>query len=279
MLQFLSRDLGRTPTVFLVGAGPGDPDLLTVRALRLLQTARVLVYDRLVGAEILDLVPPQAVRIYVGKASRHHTMTQGAINQLLLELADRHGEVVRLKGGDPFVFGRGSEEAEFLVRRGVRCEVVPGVTAAAGCAAEAGIPLTHRGLATGVRFVTGHARDDEELELDWDRLADPDTTVVVYMGLGTVGRVSERLIASGLPPDTPAAAIASGTTPRRQLCITTLAALAADVAQAELRAPVLLVIGRVVTMARVLGKPDAAERTKAEAAGAFEPPMDVVRYA
>lgn len=260
--MFHARDREPAPnaaTVHLVGAGPGDPDLLTIKALRLLHQAEVVVYDRLVGRAVLDLVPPGTPRYYVGKATRDHAVGQDDINALLLHLARAHRVVVRLKGGDPFIFGRGSEEAAYLVRHGVRCEVVPGITAAAGCAAEAGIPLTHRGLATGVRFVTGHAQDDAELDLDWTCLADPLTTLVVYMGLATAARVSERLIAAGLPPDTPAAAIASGTTPRRRVCLSTLAGLPERIAGADLEAPVLLLIGRVVALAHVLGPSGAMD--------------------
>jgi uroporphyrin-III C-methyltransferase len=241
-----------TPKVYLVGAGPGDPDLLTVKAARLLREAEVVVHDRLVGAGVLDLVPPAALRVYVGKATQAHAVPQDEINAMLLDLAHAYRRVVRLKGGDPFVFGRGSEEAEYLLRRGVACEVVPGITAAAGCAAAAGIPLTHRGLAMGVQFVTGHARDGAELDLDWERLADPAMTTVVYMGLATAARVSARLIACGLSPATPAAAISNGTTPRQRVCLTTLGALPAEIERAGLPAPVLLVIGRVVELAGIL---------------------------
>ncbi|MDH3596001.1 MAG: uroporphyrinogen-III C-methyltransferase [Rhodospirillales bacterium] len=241
------------PVVHLVGAGPGDPDLLTVKALRLLQGAEVVVYDRLVAPAILELIPPGAARIYVGKADRRHTLPQDEINALLVKLARTGHGVVRLKGGDPFVFGRGSEEAEHLARHGIAFEIVPGVTAASGCTAGFGIPLTHRGLASGVRFVTGHCRDDGELELNWASLADPDTTLVVYMGLATLPKISRRLIEAGLPPDTPAAAIAKGTTPGQTLCRGTLANLPAKTAGTTLKAPVLIVIGRVVTMAEVLG--------------------------
>ncbi len=243
----------RVPKVFLVGAGPGDPDLLTVKAARLLREAHVVVHDRLVADAILDLVSPAARRIYVGKATHRHPVPQERINEMLAELARSHGCVVRLKGGDPFVFGRGSEEAEYLVRRGIACEVVPGITAAAGCAASAGIPLTHRGLATGVQFITGHARDDGELDLDWERLADPVMTKVVYMGLATVVRVSGHLIGCGLPPETPAAAISNGTTERQRVCVTTLGKLPDAIEHAGLCSPVLLIIGRVVELAPVLG--------------------------
>ena len=241
------------PVVHLVGAGPGDPDLLTVKALRLLQGAEVVVYDRLVAPAILELIPPGAARIYVGKADRRHTLPQDEINALLVKLALSGHRVVRLKGGDPFVFGRGSEEAEHLAQQGIAFEVVPGVTAASGCAAGFGIPLTHRGLASGVRFVTGHCRDGQTLALNWASLADPDTTLVIYMGLTTLPEISRRLIEAGLPPDTPAAAIAGGTMPRQTLCRGTLADLPAKAAARTLEAPVLIVVGRVVALAEVLG--------------------------
>jgi uroporphyrin-III C-methyltransferase/precorrin-2 dehydrogenase/sirohydrochlorin ferrochelatase/uroporphyrin-III C-methyltransferase len=240
------------PLVHLVGAGPGDPDLLTVKALRLLQGAEVVVYDRLVSPAILELIPAGATRVYVGKATGRHTLPQDEINALLVKLSRSGRRVVRLKGGDPFVFGRGSEEAEHLARHDIASEIVPGVTAASGCTAGFGIPLTHRGLANGVRFVTGHCRENGELDLNWDSLADPDTTLVIYMGLATLPKISRRLIAAGLPPDTPAAAIASGTTPGQTLCRGTLADLPGKTAGTMLKAPVLIVIGRVVAMADVL---------------------------
>jgi len=239
--------------VYLVGAGPGDPELLTVKAVRLLREADAVVYDRLISPEVMELVPPGATRIYVGKANRQHTMSQDGINELLARLACTGRRVVRLKGGDPFIFGRGSEEAEYLARRGIPFEVVPGVTAAAGCAAAVGIPLTHRGLATGVRFVTGHCREDADLDLNWHCLADPDTTIVAHMALANLPQISRELIAAGLSPSTPAAAIASGTLPSQQLCRATLADLPARVAAAGLKPPVLTVIGRVAALADVLG--------------------------
>lgn len=234
------------PQVYLVGAGPGDPELLTLKAARILGQAEAVVYDRLVGADVLDLVPVGATRIYVGKARGAHHLSQPEINELLVRLARPDRLVVRLKGGDPFIFGRGCEEAEHLKAHGIPFAVVPGVTAAAGCAAAAGIPLTHRGFATGVRFVTGHCCSEPELPLNWASLADPDTTLVVYMGLARLGATCARLIEHGLPADTPAAAIASGTTPEQNTVRTTLAALPGEVAEARLEAPVLIVIGRVV---------------------------------
>ncbi len=238
--------------VYLVGAGPGDPELLTVKALRLLSQAEVIVYDRLVSAEVLDLAPRGAARLFVGKATGCHTLPQAEINRLLVDIARSGKRVVRLKGGDPFVFGRGSEEAQYLAAHGIPFEVVPGITAAAGCSASAKIPLTHRGLATGVRFITGHGRDDCELDLDWRGLADPDTTLVIYMGLGRMAQICAKLMEAGLAPTTPAAAISEGTTPRQRIVLSTIADLCRQVEAAALAAPVLFVIGRVVDVASAL---------------------------
>jgi uroporphyrin-III C-methyltransferase len=234
------------PWVYLVGAGPGDPELLTRKAERVLGRADAVVYDRLVGDGILALVPRGAMQIFVGKASADHHLSQDEINDLLVRLARPGRVVVRLKGGDPFIFGRGSEEAAYLARHGVPFAIVPGITAAAGCAAAAGIPLTHRGLATGVRFLTGHCRADTGLDLDWRSLADPDTTLVVYMGLANLPQIASRLITAGLPAETRAAAIASGTLPEQKVFATTLGELPGAVEAAALAAPVLIVIGRVV---------------------------------
>lgn len=235
--------------VYLVGAGPGDPDLLTVRAARLLREAEVLVYDRLISPAILELVPAGTMRIYVGKAAANHHYSQEETNDLLVALARAGHKVVRLKGGDPFVFGRGSEEALHLARHGVPFEVVPGITAAAGCCASFGIPLTHRGLAKGVRFVTGHCRNNGELDLNWDSLADPDTTLVLYMAMANLAEISRKLRAAGLCPLTPAAAVANGTLPDQQIVCGSLADLPDRVAAMGLQAPVLVVVGRVVSLA------------------------------
>lgn len=247
MRQSESREpeLG-VPTVTLVGAGPGDVELLTVRAVRRLQSAEVVVYDRLVSRDILDLIPKGTARIYAGKASGDHARPQDDTNDLLVKLAHAGHRVVRLKGGDPLVFGRGSEEALHLARHGVDCEIVPGVTAAAGCAASLGLPLTHRGLASGVRFVTGHCCAGRPLDLNWASLADPDTTLVVYMGLAHISEIACRLIEAGLPSDTPAAAVANGTLADERVVVASLATLADRVQLAGLSAPVLFVIGRVV---------------------------------
>ncbi|MCA1940919.1 MAG: uroporphyrinogen-III C-methyltransferase [Caenispirillum bisanense] len=241
--------------VHLVGAGPGDPDLLTVKAARLLAEAEAVAYDRLVSPAVMALVPAAAERVFVGKESGCHHCTQDGINDILLGLARRYGTVVRLKGGDPFVFGRGGEEAEYLTRHGVEVRVVPGITSAAACGAACGVPLTHRGLATGVRFVTGHAKGDAPLDLNWASLADPETTLVVYMGLATLPQISERLIAHGLPADTPLLAVQNGTTPQERRLLTTLRDGPYDLVVAAFKAPTLLVIGRVAALADVAAVP------------------------
>ncbi|WJW75431.1 uroporphyrinogen-III C-methyltransferase [Thiohalobacter sp. IOR34] len=237
------------PRVYLVGAGPGDPELLTVKALRLIQQAEVVVYDRLVSDEILELVPAGTKRIYVGKAPGHHHMGQEAINELLLGLVRSGHRVVRLKGGDPFIFGRGSEEALYLVRHGVDFEVVPGITAAAACSAYAGIPLTHRGLARSVRLITGHCRSNEPLELDWASLADPQTTLVFYMGLANLDQLRQGLIDAGLDAATPAALVEKGTTAAQRRICGTLDRLPQLAREHEFSAPTLVIVGPVVEFA------------------------------
>jgi uroporphyrin-III C-methyltransferase/precorrin-2 dehydrogenase/sirohydrochlorin ferrochelatase/uroporphyrin-III C-methyltransferase len=235
--------------VYLVGAGPGDPELLTVKAQRLLQAADVVVYDRLVSPAILDLIPAGTSRIYVGKASGRHSMPQTDINELLLNLARKGHQVVRLKGGDPFVFGRGSEEAQHLACHGVRFEVVPGITSAAACSAYAGIPLSHRGLARSVRFVTGHCRADQPLELDWRGLADPQTTLVFYMGLANLTQIRDGLLEAGMAAGTPVAFVENGTTPQQRRILTTLGELQKDAERHGVQAPALIIIGAVVAFA------------------------------
>ncbi len=244
------QDLGR---VSLVGAGPGDPDLLTIKALKALSKADVVVYDRLVSDEVLALAPAGAARIYVGKQPAHHPVPQQEINDLLVRLARGGRYVVRLKGGDPFVFGRGSEEAAVLAEHGIPFDVVPGITSAQGCAASARIPLTHRGLAQGLRFVTGHCREDMDLDLDWDGLADPQTTLVVYMGMSNIGQITERLMAAGLLRDTPVLAVNNGTTPRERRVLSTLATLPVTARAARFDGPVLFIIGKVAGLAGSLG--------------------------
>jgi uroporphyrin-III C-methyltransferase len=241
--------------VYLVGAGPGDPELLTIRARRLLDEADVVVYDRLVSDDILALVPVGTPRISVGKQPHSHPVPQEEINHLLVRLARDGRTVVRLKGGDPYLFGRGSEEAAALHAHGVRHVVVPGVTSASGCAASVGLPLTHRGLASGVRFVTGHCRNDFDLDLDWRGLADPDTTLVVYMGVANMPQIAIRLMSHGLPETTPAAAICNGTRRNQRHVISTLGQIADVTSEAGFDGPVLFIIGQVITLAAVLGLP------------------------
>ncbi|HEB77797.1 MAG TPA: uroporphyrinogen-III C-methyltransferase [Methylothermaceae bacterium] len=238
--------------VYLVGTGPGDPELLTVKALRLLQTAEVVVYDRLVSDEILDLIPPGTTRIYVGKKTGKHTLPQDEINALLVRLSETPRQIVRLKGGDPFIFGRGSEEALYLARHDIPFEIVPGITAASACTTYAGIPLTHRGLSRGVEIVTGHCRGDRPLDLDWQALANPDRTLVIYMGLANIDEIRDGLIGAGLPPDTPAAVIEQGTTARQRRLSTTVAELPQRVRASGVQAPALFVIGKVVALAETL---------------------------
>ncbi|MDO8608770.1 MAG: uroporphyrinogen-III C-methyltransferase [Phaeospirillum sp.] len=238
------------PLIHLVGAGPGDPDLLTVKALRLIQSADVVVYDRLVGDGILDLIPPGTTRICVGKESGHHLLPQDEINDLLVSLARPDRRVVRLKGGDPFVFGRGGEELLYLARYGIAVEVVPGITAAAGCAAAAGIPLTHRNVARSVRLVTGHLSEDRDLDLDWATLADPSCTLVVYMGVASIGRMADGLMGAGLPGDTPVAVVERGTSGASRTLRGVLATVAASIEDWRVRPPALIIIGKVVALGR-----------------------------
>lgn len=234
--------------VHLVGAGPGDPDLLTLKAHRLLQRADVVVYDRLVSAEVLAMARRDAERVYVGKRRANHCVPQDEINDRLVALARAGKSVVRLKGGDPFVFGRGGEEVEALVEAGIAVEVVPGITAALGCAATAGIPLTHRDHAQACVFVTGHLKDGS-IDLDWQTLARPRQTVVIYMGVNALSMIADQLVAHGLPVSTPVALIENGTTDRERRVVGTLSNIERQANKAGLDGPTLCVVGEVVGLA------------------------------
>lgn len=233
--------------VYLIGAGPGDPDLLTFRAYRLLQQSEVVLYDRLVSQEILDQINPDAEMIYVGKQRADHSVAQKDINQRLLDYAVSGKRVARLKGGDPFIFGRGGEEIELLAKNKIPFQVVPGITAASGCASYSGIPLTHRDHAQSVRFVTGQLQDGT-VNLPWDQLVAPDQTVVIYMGLNGLPIISKNLIAHGLSADTPAALIEQGTTLNQKVHISTVQCLPEVVDKQSIKPPTLLIVGSVVNL-------------------------------
>ncbi len=233
--------------VYLVGAGPGDPELLTLKALRLMQQADVVIYDRLVSQPILELCRRDSTKIYVGKARSNHSVPQDGINALLVEYAQQGKRVCRLKGGDPFIFGRGGEEIQELFQAGVPFQVVPGITAASGCSAYAGIPLTHRDYAQSVRFLTGHLKEGSP-ELPWNELVYENQTLVLYMGLVGLERICEQLIAHGQRPDMPVALISKGTTPEQKVVVGSLADIASKVTEHQIHAPTLTIIGEVVRL-------------------------------
>ena len=233
--------------VYLVGGGPGDPELLTLKALRLMQQADVVLYDRLVSDGVMDLVRRDAERIYVGKRRSDHAMPQENINQLLVDLAKQGKRVLRLKGGDPFIFGRGGEEIELLAENNVPFQVVPGITAASGCAAYAGIPLTHRDYAQSVRFVTGHLKSDTA-NVEWPELANPTQTIVFYMGLVALPQICESLIAHGRAATTPVALIERGTREDQRVYVSDLATINQVIAEKEIHAPTLFIVGDVVQL-------------------------------
>ena len=234
-------------TVYLVGSGPGALDLMTVRATRLISQADIIVHDHLIAEGVLDLARPDAEIICAGKKASNHTVPQGELNLLLVELARTGKSVVRLKGGDPCIFGRGGEEIEILFECGIPFEVVPGVTAAAGCAAYAGIPLTHRNHAQTVVFATGHLKDGS-VNLDWPALARPGQTVVFYMGIGGAREICRQMIAHGLPATHPAAVVQNGSTPRQKVIIADLNSLPANIEKEGVCSPALIIVGSVVSL-------------------------------
>jgi len=245
----MSQAPSSTPsgTVYIVGSGPGDFDLLTLRAARLIGEADAIVYDHLIADGVLELARPGADKIYAGKESSRHSVPQEELNRLLVRLARAGKKVVRLKGGDPFIFGRGGEEIETLVDSGIRFEVVPGVTAAAGCAAYAGIPLTHRDHAQSCVFVTGHRREDSP-DLNWNMLVSPDQTVVIYMGVAQLEDICAKLIGHGRDPATAAAIVERATTPEQRVFVSTLAQLPQTARHNQVKAPALIVVGNVVNL-------------------------------
>ncbi len=232
--------------VALVGSGPGDAELLTLRALRFIQQAEVTIYDRLVSDEILALLPEDSERFYVGKEQAKHCVPQDKINQLLVEQAKLGKRVLRLKGGDPFIFGRGGEEAEYMLERGVSCHICPGITAASGCTTYAGIPLTHRGVAQGCTFITGHIQNDGKLDLPWESLTSSAQTVVFYMGINTLPKIAKELVKHGRAGNTPAALIRKGTQPEQQVFRGQIDTLEQLVIEHKITPPTLIVIGDVV---------------------------------
>ena len=237
--------------VYLVGAGPGDPELLTLKAYKVIQQADVVLYDRLVSDAVMSLVPERCQRVYVGKRRAEHSVPQQQISQLLVDFAQQGKTTVRLKGGDPFIFGRGGEELDGLAAANIPFAVIPGITAASGCAAYAGIPLTHRDYSQSVRFITGHLKDDS-VNLNWSEFANRDQTLVFYMGLVGLPQIVEQLQKVGRPASTPVAIIERGTTPEQKVTVSDLGKINHTLAEANIKAPTLIIIGDVVKLYNTL---------------------------
>lgn len=240
--------------VTLVGAGPGDPELLTIKAFKAIQAARLVLYDNLVGQDVLALVPAGAERIYVGKASSRHALPQESIIELMVQLARAGRPLVRLKGGDSYIFGRGGEEAQGLAQAGVPFRVIPGLSAAQGAGASVGIPLTHRDHARALVFATGHLRENREVDLDWPMLARPRQTVVIYMGVATLPVICTQLVAHGLPADTPAAVVERATLADERCIVGTLDTLPGLVQTHQVKPPALIIVGQVVSLQPLLSQ-------------------------
>ncbi len=238
--------------VYLVGAGPGDPQLLTIKAVKVLKEADVVIYDRLVGEEILCLAPEQAEKIYVGKRTGKHEVSQDKITELIIEKAQNGGKIVRLKGGDPFIFGRGGEEAEALVEKGIEFEVVPGVSSAVVAPAYAGIPLTHRDYAASVAIVTGHRAGDAEKVIDWVKIANAVDTMVILMGVESLDGIVRKLLEGGIIADKPVAMVESGTYPKQRTLIATLGTIIKEAEAKQIKPPSVIVIGEVAKLGRKL---------------------------
>lgn len=251
-IKQLHPQTGNIPPVILMGAGPGDPELLTVKAWKALQGASLILYDHLVSEAILNLAPPSAERMYVGKESSRHALPQSEICELMVRLARAGRSVLRLKGGDGYIFGRGGEEAQALAEAGIAFTVIPGITAAQGASASVGIPLTHRAHARALIFATGHLQNNQLVDLDWDTLARPAQTVVIYMGLGTLPIICRELIAHGMPSDKPAALIENASLPNERCITGDLGTLPALAQQHQIKPPALIFIGDVVRLHQVL---------------------------
>ena len=238
--------------VYLVGAGPGDPKLLTVKAAELLKEADVVFYDRLVGEEILKLAPERAEKIYVGKRTGKHEVPQDKITELIIEKAQSGGKIVRLKGGDPFVFGRGGEEAEALVEKGIEFEVVPGISSSVAAPMYAGIPLTHREYAASVAIITGHRAGDAEKPINWAKIAESVDTMVILMGIESLDRIANKMLEGGVSPNKPVAIIESGTYPQQRTLIDSLGNIVKEAEKKQIKPPAVIVIGEVANLGRKL---------------------------